>query len=412
MSNHLQHATSPYLLQHAGNPVDWHPWGAEALALARQSGKPILLSIGYSACHWCHVMAHESFENHATAALMNEHFINIKVDREERPDLDKIYQLAQQILTQHAGGWPLTMFLSHETQTPFFGGTYFPPVAQHGLPAFADLLQRVARYYREHQHDIQQQHASLQRVFADLQPVPHQQGELNDAPLRAARADLQARFDTEFGGFGAAPKFPQPRALEFLLRRWHASNGDEQPDLHALYMSALTLTRMAEGGVYDQLGGGFFRYSTDRYWMIPHFEKMLYDNAELLRVYAQAALATGDPLFKRITIDTAKWLLREMRAPQGSFWSALDADSEGHEGRYYVWHREQITAALTNYEQNLLSRRYGLDQQPNFEGEWHLHCQVGMDDLANELGITAAAAEHTLQQVRSTLPKCSPPGMG
>ncbi len=346
-ANALQHSTSPYLLQHAHNPVRWHPWGEQALQLARDSGKPILLSIGYSACHWCHVMAHESFEDEATAALMNELFINIKVDREERPDLDKIYQLAQQVLTQHAGGWPLTMFLSHDTQQPFFGGTYFPPTPRHGLPGFKDLLQRVAQYYRDHQTELQQQHQALLRVFDDLQPEPYRMDALDSSPIQNTRATLQSQFDTQFGGFGGAPKFPHPRTLEFLLRHWRASSGAEQPDLHALYMCALTLTRMAEGGVYDQLGGGFYRYSVDQYWMIPHFEKMLYDNAELLRVYAQAATATGDPLFKRITQETASWLLRDMRAPEGSFWSTLDADSEGHEGRYYVWDAAQVARLLS-----------------------------------------------------------------
>lgn len=403
MPNHLQDTTSPYLQQHANNPVEWYAWGDAALQRARDEGKPILLSIGYSACHWCHVMAHESFENPAIAAVMNEHFINIKVDREERPDLDKIYQLAQQVLTQHAGGWPLTMFLSHLTQQPFFGGTYFPPQTRHGLPGFGELLVRVAQYYREHQADIEQQYAALQTVFADLQPEPHTQGELHAAPLTQARAELQERFDAQFGGFGSAPKFPQARSLDFLLRQWRASSGNEQPDLHALLMCALTLTRMAEGGVYDQLGGGFFRYSVDQYWMIPHFEKMLYDNAELLRVYAQAAVATGDPLFRRITRETTNWILRDMRAPQGAFWSTLDADSEGHEGRYYVWNPQQTTQALSTEEQAVFSQRFGLDDAANFDGQWHLHSYRSSDDIGKELGITADQVEHELQHARRKL---------
>ncbi len=402
-ANALQHSTSPYLLQHAHNPVLWHPWGEHALQLARDSGKPILLSIGYSACHWCHVMAHESFEDEATAALMNELFINIKVDREERPDLDKIYQLAQQVLTQHAGGWPLTMFLSHDTQQPFFGGTYFPPTPRHGLPGFKDLLQRVAQYYRDHQTELQQQHQALLRVFDDLQPEPQRMDALDSSPIKTARATLQSQFDTQFGGFGGAPKFPHPRTLEFLLRHWRASSGAEQPDLHALYMCALTLTRMAEGGVYDQLGGGFYRYSVDQYWMIPHFEKMLYDNAELLRVYAQAATATGDLLFKRITQETASWLLRDMRAPEGSFWSTLDADSEGHEGRYYVWDAAQVARLLSPAEYSVLSRRHGLDNAANFEGRWHLHSNRSVDDIAKELNLSVAEAEHELHHARQKL---------
>ncbi|MGD9842003.1 MAG: thioredoxin domain-containing protein, partial [Steroidobacteraceae bacterium] len=400
--NQLQHSTSPYLLQHAHNPVHWLPWGEQALQLARDSGKPILLSIGYSACHWCHVMAHESFEDETTATLMNQLFVNIKVDREERPDLDKIYQLAQQVLTQHAGGWPLTMFLSHDTQQPFFGGTYFPPVPRQGLPGFQDLLQRVAQYYRERQSDIQQQQQALLQVFTDLQPAAHHDT-VDDSPLVTARAELQIRFDTQLGGFGGAPKFPQPRTLELLLRQWRVSSGMEQPDLHALYMSALTLTRMAEGGIYDQLGGGLFRYAVDHHWMIPHFEKMLYDNAELLRVYAQAATATGDPLFRRITQETAQWLLRDMHAPQGGFYSALDADSEGHEGRYYVWDAAQLAAQLSSSEYAVFSRRYGLDRAANFEGQWHLHVYRRLDDIATELNISPADAEQELQHAQQKL---------
>ncbi|MGE0114325.1 MAG: thioredoxin domain-containing protein [Steroidobacteraceae bacterium] len=403
MPNHLQSATSPYLLQHADNPVDWYPWGEAALQRARDESKPILLSIGYSACHWCHVMAHESFENPAIAAVMNEHFINIKVDREERPDLDKIYQLAQQVLTQHSGGWPLTMFLSHLSQQPFFGGTYFPPQPRHGLPGFGELLLRIAQYYRDHQTDIEHQHDALQRVFASLQAEPFTQGELHATPLQQARHELQERFDTQFGGFGDAPKFPQARALEFLLRHWRAGSSDEQPDLHALYMCALTLTRMAEGGVYDQLGGGFFRYSVDQYWMIPHFEKMLYDNAELLRVYAHAAVATGEPLFKRIARETAQWLLRDVRASEGAFWSTLDADSEGHEGRYYVWTPKQTSKVLSPEEQAVFTRRFGLDGAANFEEHWHLHCYRSSEDIGKALDMSTDAVEHTLQHARQKL---------
>lgn len=403
MPNHLQNTTSPYLLQHAGNPVEWYPWGEAALQRARDEGKPILLSIGYSACHWCHVMAHESFENPAIAAVMNEHFINIKVDREERPDLDRIYQLAQQVLTQQAGGWPLTMFLSHLSQQPFFGGTYFPPQPRHGLPGFGELLLRIAQYYRDHQTDIEHQQDALQRVFASLQAEPFTQGDLHAGPLQRARSELQQRFDTQFGGFGAAPKFPPARTLEFLLRHWRAGSSDEQPDLHALYLCALTLTRMAEGGVYDQLGGGFFRYSVDQYWMIPHFEKMLYDNAELLRVYAHAAVATGEPLFRRIVRETAQWLLRDMRAPEGAFWSALDADSEGHEGRYYVWTPEQIAQTLSARERAVFVRRFGLDGAANFENQWHLHGYRSSEDIGKELNLSTDAVEHTLQHARQKL---------
>lgn len=403
MSNRLAHSSSPYLRQHADNPVNWYPWGPEALQLARETGKPILLSIGYSACHWCHVMAHESFENAAIAALMNEHFVNIKVDREERPDIDRIYQLAQQILTQHAGGWPLTMFLSHDTQQPFFGGTYFPPTPRHGLPGFADLLTRVAAYYQSHRDDIAAQHEALQKVFNDLQPEPQRDAPMDDTPIKLARAALEQQFDTQFGGFGGAPKFPHPRSSEFLLQHWHASSGAEAPDLHALYMSALTLTRMSEGGLNDHVGGGFFRYSVDRYWMIPHFEKMLYDNAELLRIYAQAALATGERAFKATAQATAQWLLREMRSPSGAFWSTLDADSEGHEGRYYVWDAAHLARILTDHEYAICARRYGLNEAANFEGRWHLHAYRSIEDVAGELKLSTDDVEHELQHAHHKL---------
>jgi len=406
--NRLANETSPYLRQHAGNPVEWYPWGDEALQRARRENKPILLSIGYSACHWCHVMAHESFEDTAIAAVMNEYFVNIKVDREERPDLDKIYQLAQQILTQRAGGWPLTMFLTHDDQQPFFGGTYFPPTPRHGLPGFAELLQRVAAYYREREADIRQQASALQRVFTELQPEPQRDGALHSEPLRIARQSFESEFDKQFGGFGGAPKFPHARALEFLLRRWRVTSADDQPDLQALYMAALTLTRMAEGGLYDQLGGGFFRYSVDTYWMIPHFEKMLYDNAELLRVYAQAAVATGETLFKRIAAETAAWLLRDMRAPQGAFFSTWDADSDGHEGKFYLWDAAAVERLLPPAEYAVFARKFGLNQAANFiepqaQPRWHLHTHRSLDGIAAELSLDVAEAAHLLQHARQHL---------
>ncbi|HEX2585190.1 MAG TPA: thioredoxin domain-containing protein, partial [Steroidobacteraceae bacterium] len=406
-SNALANETSLYLRQHATNPVQWHAWNDESLKLARDSGKPILLSIGYSACHWCHVMAHESFEDEAIAAIMNEHFINIKVDREERPDLDKIYQFAHQVLTQRPGGWPLTMFLTHDDHMPFFGGTYFPPAPRHGLPSFPELLLRVAMFYQERSGELRQQNEALKKIFIDNQPELTTQPSLDDQPLQQARTTLEAQFDTEFGGFGGAPKFPHSRTLEFLLRQWHASSGNEQPDLHALFMSALTLTRMAEGGMYDQLGWGFFRYSVDRYWMIPHFEKMLYDNAELLRVYAQAATATGDPLFKRVARETAAWLLRDMRSPSHAFWSTLDADSEGQEGKFYVWDKEEIRKALPDNEYKVLAQRYGLDNEPNFSEHghhyWHLHAYRSMEEVATQTGLTLDDTYHELQHAQQRL---------
>jgi len=402
--NRLAEETSPYLLQHADNPVNWHPWGTEALELARRENKPILLSVGYSACHWCHVMAHESFEDAACAQVMNELFVNIKVDREERPDLDRIYQTAHQMLTQRGGGWPLTMFLSPGDQRPFFGGTYFPPEPRHGLPAFTDLLRRVADYYRTHSADIERQGHALIEVFGELLPPPAPaDAALDRTPLAAAREHLTREFDGRFGGFGQAPKFPHPMNLEFLLRSWRASADGEEPDLHALYMATLTLTRMAEGGIYDQLGGGFCRYSVDPYWMIPHFEKMLYDNGQLLAVAAQAALATADPLFLRVTDETADWLRRDMEQPGGGFYATLDADSEGHEGRFYAWDRDEVQSLLPQDEYAAFAARFGIDRSPNFEGKWHLHCFKSITQVAEGLGVAEDTAAGLVEQARARL---------
>ncbi|HYM34990.1 MAG TPA: thioredoxin domain-containing protein, partial [Steroidobacteraceae bacterium] len=402
--NALARETSPYLLQHADNPVDWHPWSSEALELARTSGKPILLSIGYSACHWCHVMAHESFEDEATAKLMNELFVNIKVDREERPDIDKIYQLAHHVLAQRGGGWPLTMFLTHEDQQPFFGGTYFPKEPRYGMPAFTDLLQKVAAFYAEHRDDIRKQNTSLMEVFAESNPpAPAADLTLDTTPFTQARSILMRQFDREYGGFGGAPKFPHTTTLEFLLRQWRASAHEAEPDLQSLYMATLTLTRMAEGGIYDQLGGGICRYSVDQFWMIPHFEKMLYDNGPLLALYAQATIATGDPLFKRIARETADWMMRDMQSKSGAFWSTLDADSEGHEGKFYVWQREQARTLLSSDEFVALERRFGLDRDANFEGAWHLHVYKSLDEVAQNVGTPAPEVERLLDLARSKL---------
>jgi len=407
--NRLAQETSPYLRQHADNPVDWYPWGPEALAAARASGKPILLSIGYSACHWCHVMAHESFEDADTARLMNELFVNIKVDREERPDLDKIYQFAHQVLTQRGGGWPLTMFLTHDDQKPFFGGTYFPDQARYGMPAFATILQRVAAYYREQLPELRAQNDTLMDVYGDLTPAPADSTiALDRTPLDGARAHLADSFDKRYGGFGGAPKFPHPGSIDRLMHHWHASAVSPEPDLQALYMATLTLTRMAEGGLYDQLGGGFARYSVDQFWMIPHFEKMLYDNGALLASYAEAALATGEPLFRRIATETGAWLMREMQdvSPDGKragFYSAYDADSEGHEGKFYVWSREEAQAALTPAEWDVFSRRFGFDQAANFEGAWHCHVSAPFAQLAQDLQIDAAEAERRADSARAKL---------
>jgi uncharacterized protein YyaL (SSP411 family) len=389
--NRLAAETSPYLRQHADNPVDWYPWGEEALSRAQREDKPILLSIGYSACHWCHVMAHESFEDTATAQVMNRLFVNIKVDREERPDLDKIYQAAQQLLTQRAGGWPLTMFLTPDDQQPFFGGTYFPREARYGMPAFTDVLERVAEYYHGEGAAIRRQSLDLAAALERLQDaadgsVADGEAPLDGSPLQLARTALERSFDGRFGGFGAAPKFPHPQSIERCLRDASAAS---------LSMASLTLRRMAEGGIYDQLGGGFARYSVDESWTIPHFEKMLYDNAQLLGTYAAAAAATRDRQFARIAAETADWMLRDMHAPQGGFYSSLDADSEGHEGRFYVWTANEVRERLSAAEYAVFARRFGLDQAPNFEGCWHL-CVRGPLEGPDEAAVIDAARSKLL----------------
>ena len=399
--NRLALETSPYLRQHAHQPVDWYPWGPEALDRARREDRPILLSVGYAACHWCHVMAHESFDDPATAKLMNELFVNIKVDREERPDLDRVYQVAQAVITQQGGGWPLTMFLSPDDHMPIFGGTYFPPVPRHGLPAFADLLNRVARYWREQRRSVHEQGQQLKAVFESLLPESAPPGtRLDGTPIDAARAALERRFDRDSGGFGGPPKFPQPAAIERLLRHWARSQHGDTPDLQALYMATLTLTRMAEGGLRDHVGGGFARYSVDGAWRIPHFEKMLYDNGALLALYAQTSVATGDPLYADAANGIADWALREMQAPGGGFHSSLDADSEGEEGRYYVWTREQIEALLPEDEFAVVRARYGLDGVPNFEGRWHL---AACASLAGTAAATGHCGDGTAARLASAL---------
>ncbi len=401
--NRLAAESSPYLLQHADNPVDWHPWDDEALALARRADKPILLSVGYSACHWCHVMAHESFEDEATAELMNRLFINIKVDREERPDLDKIYQLAHQLLTQRPGGWPLTMFINPSDQRPFFGGTYFPKDARYGMPAFGELLQRVAEYYAEHRDEVQRQGQQLQDIFTRLVPQGSDAAVLNAAPIAGGRQRIGGQFDREYGGVGGAPKFPHPATLDRLLRHWRASASGDDVDVEALFMVSLTLTRMAEGGIYDHLGGGFCRYAVDRGWQIPHFEKMLYDNGPLLALYAQAALATGEPLFERVANETADWLLSDMRAPEGGFYAARDADSEGEEGRYYVWTPEDVRAVLEPRQYDVFARRFGLHTEANFEQRWHLTVHESLDDIARDVPASVEDVRNLVDGARNRL---------
>ncbi len=357
--NHLAAETSPYLLQHAHNPVDWYPWGEEALQRARNEDKPILLSIGYSACHWCHVMAHESFEDETTAALMNRHFINIKVDREERPDLDRIYQLAHQLLTRRPGGWPLTMLLTPD-QIPFVGGTYFPPVARHGLPSFRDLLQQVHDFYRTNREGINEQNESMMQALQ--QSAVQGTGRLDETPLDAALKEMTESFDRISGGFGGAPKFPHVGNLLLLLRQ----------DEKAQEMALFSLRKMAEGGLLDQLGGGFYRYAVDQHWEIPHFEKMLYDNGPLLQCYVEAWQLNGDPFFRQVAERSAAWVMREMQRDDGGYCASQDADSDGEEGGFYVWDRKEVKDLLSDEEYRVAARHFGLDQSPSFEGRWHL----------------------------------------
>ena len=374
LTNRLSAETSPYLLQHAENPVQWQPWDQQSLALARRENRPILLSIGYSACHWCHVMAHESFEDPEVAAVMNRLFVNIKVDREERPDLDQIYQTAHQMLTQRSGGWPLTMFLAPDG-TPFFGGTYFPREPRYGLPGFADLCQRVADAFNTRRSDIETQNAELRRSLAGTVPAAEAAGEFDAKPLAEAEQLLARAFDHIHGGFGGAPKFPHPTDLAFLLRRSEASLRE---------MALLTLKRMSEGGIYDQIGGGFCRYSVDERWEIPHFEKMLYDNGPLLALSADAWAQTGDPLYARVAEETAVWVMREMQSAEGGYYSSLDADSEGEEGKYYVWDRSEVDALLTPQESALAARRWGFEGPPNFENR-HWHAKIAGELSAEEI---------------------------
>ncbi len=360
MQNNLSTETSPYLLQHANNPVHWYPWGDEALKKAREENKPILLSIGYAACHWCHVMAHESFEDQATADLMNELFVNVKVDREERPDLDKIYQTTHALLTQRSGGWPLTVFVSPDTLTPFFSGTYFPRETRNQLPPFKDVLKKINEIYRERQPDVLKQNDSLRTVLQKTISAPADTIVLDAKPLKATVDALSETFDEINGGFGDAPKFPHPSILEFLLEEKSA-------------MVLTTLLCMAEGGIYDQLRGGFFRYSVDKKWEIPHFEKMLYDNGQLLFIYALASKILDEPYFADVAKETAHWAIVEMQAPEGGYYSTLDADSEGHEGKFYVWNLSELESLLTGEEFQMAKIYFGMDEAPNFEDEWHLH---------------------------------------
>jgi len=382
--NRLAEETSPYLLQHAHNPVDWYPWGEEALGRSRREDKPILLSIGYSACHWCHVMERESFENDKVAALMNESFVAIKVDREERPDVDEIYMSAVQMMTG-SGGWPLTVFLTPELE-PFYGGTYFPPEDRWGRPGFATVLREIARVFREDRSRVSETSKALTERIRSLSVVPTSRELISRSLIQLAARDLALRFDSKEGGFSSAPKFPPSGAISLLLR-YHRVSRD--PD--ALAMVELTLDKMADGGMYDHLGGGFHRYSTDASWLVPHFEKMLYDNALLARAYLEAYQVTRKEDYARVARETLEWVLREMQGEEGGYYSTQDADSEGVEGRFYVWSEEEVRRLL-GARADEFCRIYDVTASGNWEGENILHRPAGFSssDAALEASLREA----------------------
>ncbi|MBW8769925.1 MAG: thioredoxin domain-containing protein [Gemmatimonadetes bacterium] len=380
MANHLAGETSPYLLQHAHNPVDWWPWSEEALAKARTEEKPILLSIGYAACHWCHVMERESFEDETTAAEMNEHFVSIKVDREERPDLDGIYMQATQAMTGH-GGWPMTVFLTPQGE-PFYAGTYFPPEDRHGMPSFRRVFSAVADAWQNRREQVVRTTASMRELYAASTERTRVSGALDETLLTRAVVTLRTQFEPRFGGFGGAPKFPPTMALDFALRQWARTGNAE-----VLHMVQHTFRRMARGGIYDQVGGGFARYSVDAYWLVPHFEKMLYDNALLVRLGAALWQATRDAEARRVTEETLGWVAREMTSPEGGFYSSLDADSEGHEGRYYVWDASEL-GSLLGEDAALLKIFWGVTPEGNFEGRNILFVPHDPEAVAKAQGVT------------------------
>ena len=434
MPNRLASASSPYLRMHAGNPVDWQPWGAAALAQARETDTPILLSIGYSACHWCHVMAHECFEDPSIAAAMNRAYVNVKLDREERPDIDRVYQLAHQALIGRGGGWPLTAFLDPQDLSPFYIGTYFPPSPRHGLPGFPEVLQRVRAYFDAHRDELRAHAEQLRHWLGQMETSAPDSVTDAESVAGLALRRIAARTDPEWGGTRGAPKFPRASELEWLLdpspfgKRWRAApdEGSELPYPHpstqrsehlvvspdgsaALKQAHLTLATMAARGLQDHLGGGFFRYSVDASWTVPHFEKMLYDNAQLLPVYARlAADERADAALRAAASGAvhgvADWLARDMTAPNGAFHSAISADSEGEEGRFYLWTREQVRDALGAGSDAVAERAFGLEQPANFEGRaWHLLRTVSLGEVARQLGRDAGEVEAEYGKARRTL---------
>jgi uncharacterized protein YyaL (SSP411 family) len=402
--NRLIHETSPYLLQHARNPVDWYPWGEEAFAKARAEDKPVFLSVGYSACHWCHVMEHESFESDAIAALMNEHYVNIKVDREERPDVDQIYMSAVQLMTQR-GGWPMSVFMTPDGR-PFFGGTYWPPASRMGMPGFRDILLKLHEYWTQRREEVLTSAASLVEAVGRMSAPEFEEQPLGEDLLRAARRDLLSSADRRHGGFGGAPKFPHPMDIRLLLRCWKRFGNQD-----ALDVARLTLDKMALGGIYDHLGGGFHRYSTDAHWLVPHFEKMLYDNALLVPAYLEAYQtfsgepeATAAPVdYRSIVRETLDYILREMTQPEGGFYSTQDADSEGEEGRFFVWSEEEINSLLEPDDARLFNYCYDVTSRGNWEGHNILNRPKPHAQAARMLGLGEEALQESLDRSRSIL---------
>jgi uncharacterized protein YyaL (SSP411 family) len=396
MTNRLAQETSPYLLQHKNNPVDWYPWGEEALEKARAEDKPILLSVGYSACHWCHVMERESFEDEATAEIMNKHFVNIKVDREERPDVDSIYMSAVQAMTRH-GGWPMTVFMTPDG-APFYGGTYFPPVPSRGMPSFKQVLLSLADAYANRREEVLASAENVREFLKESSTASIPRSEVSEGLLAYGANALAGQIDNRFGGFDGAPKFPQAMNLEVLLRH-HKRTGDRA----ALSGVELTLRQMANGGIYDQLGGGFARYSVDEYWLVPHFEKMLYDNALLARLYLEAYEATGDGFYRRIAEETLDYVMRDMRSPEGGFYSAEDADSEGVEGKFYVWTPEEIEATLEPEDAKLAERYWDVTERGNFEGKNILNVPRPPEAVADEFGLSTEELWQGILAIREKL---------
>jgi len=395
-SNHLANETSPYLLQHADNPVDWYPWGEEALSRAKSEDKPILVSIGYAACHWCHVMEHESFEDPETARLMNELFICIKVDREERPDIDQIYMKFVQ-MTTGSGGWPLNVFLTPD-QEPYYGGTYFPPDERHGRPSWTKVLQSASNFYRKNKQKLKENIDIIKEEFRK----GHEEGSLSDIPdsdiMQSSARQLASLYDPRFGGLGRAPKFPAVYPLSFFLRHFKNTGNKDYLD-----MVTHTLESMAKGGIYDHVGGGFARYSVDEKWLVPHFEKMLYDNAQLVPLYLDAFMLSGNEYFKQIAIGTLTFIMRELLSPEGGFYSSLDADSEGVEGKFYVWEKSEIDDLLGAKKSEIFCDYYDVTENGNFEHKNILHIQTDIQSSARRFNLSTNKVDKILEESRKIL---------